>query len=217
MRTRAYKGFRMDSDGKLWCRDFQYVPGKTYRQSGVIMLCENGFHACEELYQCFEFYPNNGENVFYEVECDGVVTKPDRGKFACSKIRLVREIPIPKTPLFTNAYTLEDVGLGIVGRGSSFHNTREYNFIKKDCTVLLDEWVRDIGFFNSGFAKIGNRKRKYNFTDKEGNLLYYRWFDSAQSFEGKYARVVLDGKNYTIDTRGNLIDPKTYAPNYSIG
>ena len=40
----AYKG--MDADMK--CRGFQFEIGGTYETKGEIVVCQNGFHACED-------------------------------------------------------------------------------------------------------------------------------------------------------------------------
>jgi hypothetical protein len=95
---KAYKGFKRSSDGTLWCRDFQYEVGKTYTFDGEPKLYEQGFHACHEPWQCWVFYPNNGKNVYYEVECGGNIIESDNGdgKVVCTEITLVKEVPAPK-------------------------------------------------------------------------------------------------------------------------
>ena len=52
--TVAIKGF--DKDFK--CRQFQYEIGKTYDLSGPLVICGNGFHACDENpLDVWKFYP----------------------------------------------------------------------------------------------------------------------------------------------------------------
>ena len=99
---KAYKGFRRNEDGTLSCRDFVYEPGKTYKHEGEIKLCKSGFHACHELWQTWLFYPNNGKNVFYEVECGGDIIEVDNsfGKLVCSEIKLVKEIDVTNVARF---------------------------------------------------------------------------------------------------------------------
>ena len=68
---KAYKGLTRNEDGTLECRGFMYEPNKKYTFDGEIELCKQGFHACRELSDVWAYYPNNGENVYYEVECGG--------------------------------------------------------------------------------------------------------------------------------------------------
>ena len=95
---KAYKGFKKHEDGTLWCRNFQYEVGKTYKFDGTPILCARGFHACHKPHQCWLFYPNNGENVYYEVECGGKIVESNKGdgKFVCTEITLIEKISAPE-------------------------------------------------------------------------------------------------------------------------
>ena len=48
----AYKAF----DVNFKCHDFQYVPGMSYHIDGKVKLCKNGFHACQDLIDTFDYY-----------------------------------------------------------------------------------------------------------------------------------------------------------------
>ena len=63
----AYKGF--DSD--MRCRGFQFEVGKTYTHEGPVELCQSGFHACEEPFDCFTYY-SVADGKFAAVELAGV-------------------------------------------------------------------------------------------------------------------------------------------------
>ena len=89
--TKYYKGFNKD----LTCRGFQFEEGKTYECEGEPMLCENGFHACEDPLDCFSYY-EPGQSVYREVDCDGVSAKKDSdSKCVCKKITIGAEIGLP--------------------------------------------------------------------------------------------------------------------------
>ena len=85
-KIKAYKGFNND----MTCRGFQFEEGKEYEEKGNIEACKNGFHACENPMDVFEYYPPNNSR-YCEVEQSGSI---DRGedKIASSKIRIQCEI-----------------------------------------------------------------------------------------------------------------------------
>ena len=88
MAIKAYKVFNPD-----WtCRDFQYEVGKTYETSdGKAKICGHGFHACERLVDCFNYYDFDPKNRVAEVELDGEIDELD-DKICSSKITIVREM-----------------------------------------------------------------------------------------------------------------------------
>ena len=61
---KAYKGFNKD----MTCRGFQYEEGKTY-ETNKAKLCAEGFHACENPLDCFNYY-EPGTSVYREVEIE---------------------------------------------------------------------------------------------------------------------------------------------------
>ena len=103
---RAYKGFNRNEDGTLSCNDFTYEVGKTYKHNGGIEICKSGFHACHELHQCWRYYPNNGKNVFCEVECGGDIIESEDwdGKLVCSEITILREVDMSGVEVFDVAW-----------------------------------------------------------------------------------------------------------------
>ncbi len=84
---KAYKVFEND-----WtCKGFKYEIGKTYKIEGNLEMCNNGFHACKELHNCFKFYPLVPWQKFAEVELSGKVLGENEEKCA-EKITIVKEI-----------------------------------------------------------------------------------------------------------------------------
>ena len=84
---KGYKG--MDKD--MQCRGMQYEVGKTYHVGGNIKLCENGLHFCENLFDVFNFYDNDGSNRFFEVIAAGVIASYGN-KCAASHLKIIREL-----------------------------------------------------------------------------------------------------------------------------
>ena len=74
---------------------YQYEIGKTYEMGGEIKCCKNGFHACENPIDVFNYYPPSDGNRFCIVDQDGVISKNgDDSKVASSKIKIKAEIGI---------------------------------------------------------------------------------------------------------------------------
>lgn len=85
--VKGYKVFNSD-----WtCRGFQYEVGKTYTLTGALRICDNGFHFCEKVAACFNYYDFDPDNRVAEVEALGEV-QTDGDKSATNQIRIVREI-----------------------------------------------------------------------------------------------------------------------------
>lgn len=51
-KKKTIKGYKM-FNADWTCRDFKYEIGKTYTYERPISLCDEGFHFCKELTQCF--------------------------------------------------------------------------------------------------------------------------------------------------------------------
>ena len=69
-KCKAYKAFKAD----LTCIGFQYEEGKTYEYEGEPILREQGFHACLNLTDVFNYYFGEfGKDiVVHEVELEGI-------------------------------------------------------------------------------------------------------------------------------------------------
>lgn len=84
----AYKGF----DENFCCRDFQYEVGKEYHITGDLKICKNGFHACKDLINTFNYYPM-GNSRFAIVKLWGDVLYGDN-KMCASNIEIVEELSL---------------------------------------------------------------------------------------------------------------------------
>ena len=90
---KSYKGFNKD----MTCRDFKYEEGEEYEISGDVKCCKNGFHACEDPLDCFNYYAP-GQSVYHEVEQSGKLSRNNDGdsKVVSSKIKIGAKIDIAK-------------------------------------------------------------------------------------------------------------------------
>jgi hypothetical protein len=87
MGIKGYKVFNPD-----WtCRGFQYEVGKTFKHNGNIEMCGAGFHFCQKISDCFNYYSFNSNNKVAEVEAIGLVeTQGD--KSVTNEIKIIREL-----------------------------------------------------------------------------------------------------------------------------
>ena len=85
----GYKVFKPD-----WtCRGFQYEVGKTFEEDVIPSCCNNGFHFCKELKDCFNYYPFNPDNKVAKVVALGELDEKSDGSKCCTnKIQIVEEI-----------------------------------------------------------------------------------------------------------------------------
>lgn len=70
---KGYKGFNAD----MTCRGMQYEVGKTYQIDEQPVLCSRGFHFCDTLSACFDFYDPK-DSVFCEIEAGGDIKGDDK-------------------------------------------------------------------------------------------------------------------------------------------
>ena len=75
----AYKGFNKD----MTCRGYQFEEGREYYEDNAV-LCESGFHACENPLDCFSYY-SPADSVYHEVELDEVSEKKSDDSKICGK------------------------------------------------------------------------------------------------------------------------------------
>jgi hypothetical protein len=86
----AYKAF--DKDFK--CRDFQYEVGKTYKHKGDIKICREGFHACSNPMDVWNYY-DILDSRYGIVELSGdIQDEKSDSKLCSSKIKVIAEIKI---------------------------------------------------------------------------------------------------------------------------
>ena len=90
----AYKGF----DADLKCRGFQFEVGQTYTHDGKVVACQSGFHACENPFDVWGYYPivmdDGSLTRFAEVELSGDMSR-DGDKIAAAQITIKAELRLP--------------------------------------------------------------------------------------------------------------------------
>ena len=139
---KGYKAFNND----LTCRGYQYEIGKTYEMKDKPILCEKGFHFCENIADIFNYYNlNEKETRVCEVEALGDIEKDDEdSKRATNKIKIIREITWKE---LKEKYKDKEAG-GWFNTG--YRNTGNYN------TGNYNTGYRNTGDCNTGYRNTGN-------------------------------------------------------------
>ena len=143
---KGYKVFNKD-----WtCRGFQYEVGKTYEMEKAPVCCDRGFHFCERLVDCFNYYIFNSKNKVAEVEALGKIDKGDN-KSCTNKIKIVRELT------WHEVLDLVNAGKDNTGkRNTGDYNTGDYNTGDRN-TGNGNTGDRNTGDWNTGGWNKGNR------------------------------------------------------------
>ena len=86
-----FKGF----DANFQCRDFQFAVGETYKIKGAVKLCNNGFHACSNPLDVWNYY-GPCDTRYALVESGGNVDRAnsDDTKIASTEITIIAELKL---------------------------------------------------------------------------------------------------------------------------
>ena len=151
-KMKGYKVFNSD-----WtCRGYQYEIGKTYEIAESPKCCKVGFHFCEKLIDCFNYYSFDPNNKVAEIEAIGEIDFDDTNSKCCTnKIVILKELK------WNEVLDMCNSGKGNSGhhnsgnynsgnRNSGYHNSGNYN-----------SGYRNSGYRNSGYYNSGNCNSGY--------------------------------------------------------
>ena len=130
--NKAVKGYKVfKPDWTCW-GGFQYEVGKCYEMDERPVVCERGFHFCEELKDCYKYYRFNSDNKVAEITAYGEIDVDEEERKSCTnKIKIERKIDWNEV-------------LAIVNTG-------------KGCTGLDNNGDFNRGNYNNGNRNAGNR------------------------------------------------------------
>jgi hypothetical protein len=135
---------------KNWkCRDFQFEVGKTFKHEGRIKLCAHGFHFCQELNNCFEYYDFNPENKIALVEVSGEIVHGD-DKSVCSEITIISEIA------WGDMLNIVNSGVGNTGRKNAGNENAGYKNAGNENAGNENAGYKNAGNENAGYKNAGN-------------------------------------------------------------
>ena len=159
---KGYKVFNSD-----WtCRGYQYEIGKTYEIAESTKCCKVGFHFCEKLIDCFNYYSFDPNNKVAEIEAIGEIDFDDTNSKCCTnKIVILKELKWNEVLDMCNSgkgnsghhnsgnYNSGNYNSG--NRNSGYHNSGNYN------SGNYNSGYRNSGYRNSGYYNSGNCNSGY--------------------------------------------------------
>lgn len=200
-KMKGYKVFNSD-----WtCRGYQYEIGKTYEIAESPKCCKVGFHFCEKLIDCFNYYSFDPNNKVAEIEAIGEIDFDDTNSKCCTnKIVILKELK------WNEVLDMCNSGKGNSGhhnsgnynsgnRNSGYHNSGNYNSGNYN-SGYRNSGYRNSGYYNSGNCNSGycnsgycntnspkvrmfNHETEFNFNDESIVRFKEILFDCPQSYE----------------------------------
>ena len=149
---KGYKVFNSD-----WtCRGYQYEIGKTYEIIENPKCCKVGFHFCEKLVDCFNYYSFDPNNKVAEIEAIGEIDFDDTNSKCCTnKIVILKELK------WSEVLDMCNTGKGNSGKCNSGNwNSGDCN--SGDCNSgkcnsgNCNSGNYNSGYWNSGKCNSGN-------------------------------------------------------------
>ena len=145
MKQTAYKGFNLNGNNELVCRDMIFRVGEIASVDGELALCRNGIHFCWNLNDIDEYY-NLRNSVICEVEILGdIVNQEDMKKSCTNRLKILRILT--KEDVWKISNTGHD-NTGYINTGN--RNTGNWN--TGDCNT--GNW--NTGNWNTGNRNTGN-------------------------------------------------------------
>lgn len=198
---KGYKVFNSD-----WtCRGYQYEIGKTYEIAESPKCCKVGFHFCEKLVDCFNYYSFDPNNKVAEIEAIGEIHFDDTNSKCCTnKIVILKELK------WSEVLDMCNSGKGNSGnRNSGNYNSGNYNSGNRNSgnrnSGNYNSGNRNSGYYNSGNYNSGhynsgnrnsgyyntnspkvrmfNHETEFNFTDKSIVRFNEILFNCPQSYK----------------------------------
>lgn len=154
----------------------QYEIGKEYVFDGEPIPCKQGFHFCETIADCYEFYPMSDDTRICEVEATGDIAE-DGVKRVTNVIKILAEI------------TCDNLRKGNTGTSNSgYRNSGNWN-----------SGYSNSGNWNSGDWNSGNRNSGVFNTEKRPTI---KMFDKESSWtyddwRNSQARRIMEGCPYS--------------------
>ncbi len=193
---KGYKVFNSD-----WtCRGYQYEIGKTYEIAESPKCCKVGFHFCEKLADCFNYYSFDPNNKVAEIEAIGEIHFDDTNSKCCTnKIVILKELKWSKVLDMCNTGKGNSGNCNSGTYNSGYHNSGNYNTgnynTGNDNTGDYNTGNCNNGDYNSGNYNSGicntnspkvrmfNHETEFDFNDEAIVRFRQIVFDCPQSYK----------------------------------
>ena len=194
---KGYKAFNND----LTCLNFQYEIGKEYEIEGELKLCENGFHFCENIADCYAYYPAEDSTRICEVEASGEIISNGMKKFCASKIKILSEVTderkkcnINDSAGYLNVGSDNTGNCNVGNHNSGTSNTGNFNRGSSNTGAYnigsCNSGTHNLGDSNTGSTNRGNRNAGYyndgSYNTGDYNLGDYNsgWYNLSDNNSG---------------------------------
>ena len=168
---KGYKVFNSD-----WtCRDYQYEIGKTYEIAESPKCCKVGFHFCEKLADCFNYYSFDPNNKVAEIEAIGEIHFDDTNSKCCTnKIVILKELTWAEVLDMCNT-----------GKGNSGHRNSGNRNSGKGNSGHRNSGHHNSGHCNTNSPKVRmfNHETEFDFNDESIVRFNEILFDCPQSYK----------------------------------
>ena len=175
------KGYKVFNSN--WtCRGYQYEIGKTYEIAESPKCCKVGFHFCEILADCFNYYSFDPNNKVAEIEAIGEIHFDDTNSKCCTnKIVILKELK------WSEVLDMCNTGKGNSGHhnsgdhNSGYYNSGDHNSGHHNSGNYNSRYCNS-GHYNSGYCNSGN----YNSGDYNSGHYNSGYYNSGDHNSGYY-------------------------------
>lgn len=102
----AYKGFTKDLTARMGHGIYQFKPGETFTEESSKTV-RNGFHCCENPFECLEYYSLQSDNRYFQVEAAGSIDEDGQERIACTELTLLKELSIKELAGYGMTYIIQ--------------------------------------------------------------------------------------------------------------
>ena len=184
----GYKAFNKD----LTCKGFQYEIGKTYSIEGLPILCQQGFHFCENIIDTYKYYPMSDNTRICKIEAIGEIITNDNIKYCTNKIKILEEI----TDDSKRKGNANSNNTGYCNSGNS--NSGDYNDGNYN-SGRCNSGNFNSGYCNSGYCNSGNS----NYGDNNSGNDNSGYYNSGCANSGDYNSGNKNSGNYNSGYRNS--------------
>ena len=194
----SYKALNMD----FTCKDFQYEIGKEYIHSDEVMVCQKGFHACQNPWGIqtyysiintrFAFVEQSGEMDFSYLNTES--------KVASSKIKILKELTLKE---YIKACYDYNISVNAPAISKTYANL-SYNESSAFIAVKGDASNISLSGFDNRIAISGDSPT-IGTSGKACNILSSGDYPVIAA-SGNFSSILTNGKNASLSTSGKNSD-----------